>query len=181
MLLPAGVRADEPAWTLSRLIAGLAQDSASTVGFSEVRRLQYLTEPLFLEGTLTFVPPARLERLVLRPIRERMIVDGDVLTIEASRTTLPARVLLSDHPALDGFITALRSVLAGDQGTLERIYTIALEGGEASWSLRLTPKPERLRAAVSEVRIGGTGREITTVEVIETGGDRSVITIRGTP
>ncbi len=181
MLLPLGARADEHSWTLSRLIAGLARDSASTMGFSEVRRLQYLTEPLYLEGTLTFQPPARLERLVLRPTRERMIVDGDVLTIEASRTTLPTRVLLSDHPALDGFITALRSVLAGDQGTLERIYTIALEGGEASWLLRLTPKSQRLRAAVSEVRIGGAGREITTVEVIETGGDRSVITIRGTP
>jgi outer membrane lipoprotein-sorting protein len=162
-------------------MAGLAQDSASTVGFSEVRRLNYLTEPLHLEGTLTFEPPARLERLVLRPTRERMIVDGDVLTIEASRNTPPARVLLSDHPALDGFITALRSVLAGDQGTLERIYAIELEGGEAAWSLRLTPKSERMREAVSEVRIAGAGREITTVEVIETGGDRSVITIRGIP
>jgi hypothetical protein len=181
LLLPLGARADEHFWTLSRLIAGLAQDQASTMGFSEVRWLQYLTEPLYLEGTLTFQPPDRLERLVLRPIRERMIVDGDVLTIEASRIAPPARVLLSDHPALDGFITALRSVLTGDQGTLERIYTIALEGAEASWLLRLTPKSERLRAAVSEVLIGGAGREITTVEVIETGGDRSVITIRGTP
>ena len=110
-----------------------------------------------------------------------MIVDGDVLTIEASRNTPPARLLLSDHPALDAFITALRSVLAGDQGTLERIYGIALEGGEASWSLRLTPKSARLRAVVSEVRIDGAGHDIATVEVIETGGDRSVITIRRTP
>jgi outer membrane lipoprotein-sorting protein len=181
LLLPAGTRADEHSWTLSDLITGLAQDSPSTVGFSEVRRLQYLTEPLYLEGTLSFEPPARLERLVLRPTRERMIVDGDLLTIEASRNTMPARVMLSDHPALDGFITALRSVLAGDQKTLERIYTIELEGGEASWSLRLTPKSERLRAAVSEVRIDGAGHEIATVEVIETGGDRSMITISKTP
>ena len=66
-------RAEDGAWTLSRLTAGLALKSPATVGFSEERRLQYLTEPLILEGTLSFEPPARLEKQVLRPKWERMV------------------------------------------------------------------------------------------------------------
>lgn len=181
LLLPLCARAEEPPYSLSELLEGLARHVSGTVSFSEVRHLSYLTEPLNLEGTLTFEPPARLERLVRSPTRERMVFDGDVLTIHASRTTPPARALLSDYPALDGFITALRAVLAGDQDTLDRIYETSLRGSEASWSLHLAPRPEPLRAALREVNIEGAAHRITRVEVLEAGGDRSTITLHEPP
>ncbi len=138
-----------------------------------------MTEPLFLEGTLSYAPPGRLEKLVLRPKWERMIVDGDLLTIEHSPDKPPIRVLLSDHPTLAALITALRAVLAGDQGALEHIYATALEGTEDSWLLRLTPRSRKLREAVSEVHIAGSASRIGTIEIREAGGDRSIFTISG--
>lgn len=166
---------------MTELIAELAQNSGSTVRFSEERRLQYLTEPLFAKGTLSFTPPGRLERQVLSPGRERMTVEGDLLTIEANPKDPPVRVLLSDYPALEAFITALRALLAGDRPTLEHIYAIALAGTEASWRLRLIPKSEQLRDKVREIHISGRAGAIRSIEVIEAGGDRSITTITGSP
>jgi outer membrane lipoprotein-sorting protein len=179
LAFPAAGPAAEGPLSLPRLIAGLARETSTTVRFSEERRLQYLTEPLFLEGTLSFEPPGRLEKQVLRPKREKMIVDGNLLIIESNRENPPVRVLLSDHPVLDAFVIAFRAILKGDHETLERIYTTALEGGEAAWLLRLTPRARQLREAVSEVRIAGGTTEITSIEVIEVDGDRSIYTISG--
>ena len=171
--------ASQTPWSLSRLTAALAQDVDSTVRFSEERQLQYLTEPLFLEGTLTFKPPGYLERQVIQPEWQRMIIDGDLVTIEENWKDPPTRVLLSDYPALEAFVVALRSVLAGDQRSLERTYATALEGTEGAWLLSLTPRPQQLRDAVSEIRITGAGSNILSIEVMEAGGDRSIITIHG--
>lgn len=179
LLSPHSELASQTPWSLSRLTAALAQDVGSTVRFSEERQLQYLTEPLFLEGTLTFKPPGYLERQVVQPKWQRMIIDGDLVTIEENWKDPPIRVLLSDYPALEAFVSALRSILAGDQRSLERTYATALEGTEDAWLLSLTPRPQQLRDAVSEVRITGAGGNIQSIEVMEAGGDRSIITIHG--
>ncbi len=179
VLMAAPCSAQEAVWTLSRLGAELAQDTRSVVRFSEERLLHYLTEPLLLEGTLSFDPPERLEKQVLRPKKERITVDGNLVTFETNPKDPPVRVLLSDYPALDAFITALRAALSGDLETLEHIYAIVLNGTEESWLLQLTPRSEALREAVSEVRMRGSAGRIMSIEILETGGDRSIITISG--
>jgi len=179
LLSPHSELASQTPWSLSRLTAALAQDVGSTVRFSEERQLQYLTEPLFLEGTLTFKPPGYLERQVVQPKWQRMIIDGDLVSIEENWKDPPIRVLLSDYPALEAFVAALRSILAGDQRSLERTYATALEGTEDAWLLSLTPRPQHLRDAVSEVRITGAGGNIQSIEIMESEGDRTIITIHG--
>lgn len=177
--LAAPCSAQDAAWSLSRLGAGLARDTPSVVRFSEERLLNYLSEPLLLEGTLSFDPPERLEKQVLRPKKEKITVDGNLVTFETNPKDPPVRVLLSDYPALEAFITALRAALSGDIETLGDIYAIVLDGTEESWSLRLTPRSEALKQAVSEVRMSGSAGRITSIEILETGGDRSIITISG--
>lgn len=171
--------AQEAAWTLSRLGAELARDTRSVVRFSEQRRLHYLTEPLLLEGTLSFEPPDRLEKRVLRPKKEKITVDGNLVSIETNTKDPPVRVLLSDHPALDALITALRSVLGGDLDALEDSYAIVVDGEGDSWSLHMTPRSEALREAVREVWMRGSAGRIETIEILEAGGDQSLITITG--
>jgi hypothetical protein len=177
MALATASRAAETPWGLSQLIPLLLQETKSSVNFSEERHLAFLTEPVVLEGRLSFEPSGRLERLVLSPKRERMIIDGRLLIIETNAKDPPIRVLLSDHPPLEAFVVALRSLLAGDQGALEQIYDTNLAGGQASWQLRLTPHAPQLSEAVVVVQIKGAADTIESIEVVETGGNRSVITL----
>lgn len=179
-LAPAVGRAQETPWNLAALVAALAQQKALTVRFSEERRLQYLTEPVRLEGTLSFDPPDRLEKRVLRPKRERMTVEGDLITIETVPGDPKVRVFLSDYPALGAFVTALRALLSGDPADLERVFLPALAGTEEAWSIRLTPRLPEVRGRVSEIHISGAGRRIASIDILETGGDRSIIAIHET-
>lgn len=171
---------------LDRLLAALAAAAPGRVRFTEERHLELLTVPVRLSGTLSFVPPARLERHVLMPREERWTIDGDQVEVETpaagDRSEDSIVIALSDHAPLAALVTGLRAILAGDAAALAAVYTIALDGGagdadRAGWSLRLTPRPATFREAVQEVRLDGTGSGIATIEVIETDGDRTLIRI----
>lgn len=165
--------------SLDRLMDLVRQTEPSAVAFTERRLLQYLTEPILLEGTLSFSPPDRLAREVHRPKRETMVIEGDLLTLRSNWKDPPTRVLLADFPGLDALVTALRSVLAGDAATLERVYEVELDGEEGAWTVTLTPRAADLRSVVRSVVLEGSGASVGAVEVWEAGGDRSVITIHG--
>lgn len=173
LLLSLTARAEE-AWPVRSLLVLLAQAAPPTVRFVEERHLEQLTEPLQSAGTLTFVPPSRLERHVLDPREEVWTIDGDqvaVATAPGERQT----ALLSDQPPLAVLIAGLRAILTADAETLERHFTIGLDGGPAAWTLHLTPRREDLRGAIREIRIAGAGARIATIETIESSGDRSIL------
>ena len=171
--------AQDPALSVPQLVAALAQGNNSTVRFSEERRLQYLTESLIVQGTLTFKPPNHLERLVLQPRWERMLITGDLLTIEKNATDPPTRVLLADYPVLDARVSSLRSLFSGDLEALQSLFEVSLDTQDEIWLLYLAPLPEPLKEAVREIQIGGSGDQVLSITVIESGGDVSVISILG--
>ena len=75
------------------------------------------------------------------------------------------------------FVESIRSTLAGDLPTLRRFYQLSLDGGERRWRLTLKPNEPGMQDVVSEIRISGDRSWINAIEIIETGGDRSVMTI----
>jgi hypothetical protein len=80
---------------------------------------------------------------------------------------------------IQAFVEGVRSTLAGDLATLTRFYQVALDGNERRWRLTLKPREQPMQEFVSEVRISGSLDRIRTIEIVETGGDRSVMTITG--
>jgi hypothetical protein len=76
------------------------------------------------------------------------------------------------------FVESVRSTLAGDLQTLQRFYTVALEGGESSWRLKLRPRDPEMQAVIDEIRISGSGTWINRIETLEAGGDRTVMKIK---
>ena len=79
------------------------------------------------------------------------------------------------------FIESIRATLAGDLPALERLFTIDFAGGIARWRLTLTPRDAQVAKTVSRVIIDGMNDTLTTVEIIETDGDRSLMTLREHP
>jgi hypothetical protein len=136
-----------------------------------------LTAPLETSGILVYTAPNRLEKHTLRPEPETLILDQDSLTIDSKVAGKRRTLALPDYPVVWAFVESIRSTLAGDLQTLERFYRITLQGDERAWRLLLTPIEPKMQSVVSEIRIGGSGNRIGTIEILETGGDRSVMTI----
>ena len=101
---------------------------------------------------------------------------GDRLRLEDARGR-KRTFALQDHPVLWAFVESIRSTLQGDQAQLERFYHVALDGSEQAWRLSLTPKQPRMSQFIARIVIAGSGGKISTVEIHETQGDRSVMTV----
>lgn len=166
-----------PAWAsldVDTLMSRLAAHGGGEIGFTEERESGLLTEKLMSRGTLVFRPPDYLEKRVLEPRPERFEVRGGQLTIDSGQKK--ARELrLDDFAPLRAMVEAFRAALAGDRATLERYFTLSLEGDEHAWRLRLEPRDQLLRERVSAVVLRGKDDVLREIETLERGGDRALM------
>jgi outer membrane lipoprotein-sorting protein len=168
---------DVAGWDIKRLMQELGQVKTAKGRFVERKHLGILNVPLEFSGTLVYVAPSRLEKHTLAPRMESLVLDREELTIESKERNQRRALVLLDYPVIWAFVESIRSTLAGDLPTLSRFYQVSLEGGERRWRLTLKPSEPGMQDVVSEIRIGGDRSWINTIEIIETGGDRSVMTI----
>jgi len=177
----AGAPAVAADWGVEQLMRELGQVKSSRAQFVERKHLAILTAPLESSGTLVYTAPGRLEKHTLAPRRESLVLERDRLTLERpaeNRDRNQRRTFaLQDQPVIWSFVESIRSTLAGDLATLSRFYQVTLDGGERQWRLTLKPIEPDMQNFVSEIRIGGSRNRIDTIEIIETQGDRSVMTI----
>jgi len=173
----AAESSDPAAWDLQRLMRELAQVKTANARFLERRHLGILTAPLESSGTLVYIAPDRLEKHTLRPRPESLVLERNELTVESKERNQRRTLVLQDYPVIWAFVESIRSTLAGDLPTLSRFYQVGLDGGERRWRLTLKPSEPRMQDVVSEIRISGDRSWINAIEMIETGGDRSVMTI----
>ena len=173
----AAETAETASWDIKRLMRELGQVKTANARFIERRHLALLTTPLESSGHLVYVAPDRLEKHTLRPRPESLVLERERLTIESKDRNLRRTLLLQDHPVIWAFVESIRSTLAGDLSTLARFYQASLGGSERRWQLTLKPIDPRMQDVVSEIRISGDRGMINAIEMIETGGDRSVMTI----
>jgi hypothetical protein len=155
----------------------LSAVKASTVRFTEVRRVAELTKPLELSGRLSYVRGGRIEKDIESPYRERTSIDGDTMVVSPARGE-PRRYALRGHPAAWAFIEGLRATLGGDLATLERYYRVSFSGGVDDWTLELAPRDEDAARYVKSIAFGGRGANVTSIRVSEAGGNSSVMTLR---
>jgi hypothetical protein len=173
-----GAEADVPeGWDIKRLMRELAQVKSAKARFVERKHLAILNAPLEASGTLLYTAPGKLEKYTLTPRQESLVLEGDRLTLENKALNRRRIFALQDQPVIWAFVESIRSTLAGDLATLSRFYQVSLEGGESQWRLTLNPVEPGMQNVVSEIRIGGSRNWIGTIEIIETQGDRSVMTI----
>lgn len=176
---PEAARAAPAEWNLAALMQTLAQVKSAQARFVEQKTLSILTQPLESSGTLAWRAPDRVEKRTLKPRVESLVLDRDQLIIEAAGK--PRQVLgAGDQPIVWAFVEAIRSTLAGDLATLQKYYRVRLEGRAAHWTLVLVPVSERMRGFIAEIRITGTAAKMSTVDVLEAGGDHTLMRIEDT-
>ena len=171
------VAPDAAAWGIEQLMQELGKVNSASARFVERKYLAILTAPLESSGTLTYVAPDRLEKHILAPRAESMVLERGELTLESAQPKRRRTIRLDEHPVIGVFVESIRSTLAGDLALLRRLYEVALEGDERKWRLVLKPLDPKMLEVVSEIRIGGSRDWIGSIEFLEPGGDRSVMTI----
>ena len=155
----------------------MAQVPASKSRFTETRHIGLLARPLELKGSLSYERPNRLSKHVQSPFDELLSVDGEAATL-VNRTKGEQRFIsLREQPALGALVASVRATLAGDAPQLERHYTIEFSGPREAWTLRLVPRDSQVKAIVDTITLSGAAARLTRIEIVETAGDRSVMTI----
>ena len=158
-------------------LAPLRADETVTLAFVEERFAAFLTEPMRLRGTITLNGAGRMTRTVQDPIAERLIIDGQQVTIERPPGQVTARISLSANPPIQSMVTALRALANNDRRSLEALFTADVQLGQSGWTMTLTPKSAATRRAVSSVALAGTAVDLRRIEVVEADGARSVIAL----
>jgi Outer membrane lipoprotein carrier protein LolA-like len=162
-------------WRLADLMRDLRAVRAVRATFVETKYLNALSAPLELSGRLVYRAPDRLEKHTLKPVDERLLLEGDLLTIEDSKRRRSLR--LERNPPVRAFVESIRSTLAGDLQTLQRFYDVDFSGDRGRWRLVLAPTDADMQSLVREIRISGHHAWVGTIEIVDAGGDRSVMTI----
>jgi outer membrane lipoprotein-sorting protein len=161
---------------LDEVMHSLAQRRHGQVSFVEQQFLHMLKRPVESYGELIYDAPSRLEKRTIEPRPETLVVDGEVVTVQRGRRN---HVLdLKAYPQLLPFIESIRATLAGDRAALERLFRLEFAGGEMRWTLVLTPLDAQLAKTVAEIRIDGSRDELSRVEIRQSDGDRSLMTLR---
>ncbi len=164
---------------LQELMSLLAARRHGQVDFVEQHFLAVLKRPVESFGVMTYDAPHRLEKRTVEPRPERLVLDGDEITVERKGHT---HVLeLAAYPSLLPFIESLRATMAGDLPALERAFNVDFAGSVERWTLTLYPRDSKVSSTVSRVRIDGSRDVLSKVEIFEANGDRSLMTLREHP
>lgn len=176
MPLSATAAAGESGWTLDRLMSTLAQNKSGHARFVETKYLAIAAKPIESSGELAFVAPDHLEKRTVSPTPERLVVDGDKLTVERNERSYT--VSLAHYPELEAFIESIRATLAGNRYVLEQLYKVSIGGHGDDWTLTLMPLDARMLKAVRTISLDGTRDVLRTVVIEQADGDRSVMRLR---
>ena len=159
------------------VMAQLAALPSRTTRFVEEKRLTSLTTPLVSRGRLVFIRPSHLEKQTEAPKPERLVIDGDLLTI-AEDGEAPRTVALDEHPALRALADTLRATLMGDLAALRRIYAIEEQGTLQAWRLMLVPLAPALRRNLARVTLDGNGAVLRQIVIQQANGDAERLTLQ---
>lgn len=175
---PGAPTSSAPA-ALDEVLHLLAARRQGEVSFVEQKFMALLKRPAESSGELLYDAPNRLEKRTLEPRPETLVLLGSELTVERNHH---ARVLdLQSYPQVLPFIESIRATLAGDRAALERLFRLDFSGGLARWTLVLTPLDAAVAKTVATVQIDGMRDDLIRVEIRETDGDRSLMTLRAHP
>lgn len=177
LLLVFTITAGAQTWDLGSLMQEMAQVPASSSRFVETRHIALLTRPLELKGRLSYERPNRLSKHVQSPFDELISVDGDALTLFNKTKGEQRFISLREQPQLRALVESVRATLAGDLAQLERHYRVEFSGTRGSWQMLLVPRDAKVRKYVQTIALAGAEARLARIEIVETGGDRSVMTI----
>lgn len=171
--LPARAQGEE---LLGRILAAVAREPLAAMPFFERRLSPMLAKPLESRGTLTYSPNGSFEKVTTAPIREKLIVTAETVSVQSGDST-PKVIRLETQPALAAYIHGVRAVLAGDAKPLRSFFEAQVSGGFDRWELKLVPIDATLKKSVRQVLVRGERGLVRLIETSEVAGDTNELTL----
>jgi hypothetical protein len=165
----------DAATDLDRLMALLSQRQHGEADFTEKKYLSMLKQPLESSGVLIYQAPDHLEQRVTQPRPQSVVLDHGMLTMQIGQRRRVLR--LEDYPQLAPLIGSIRATLAGDRAALERVFELQFRGTLEHWQLRLEPRDAQLAATLQRIELQGERDAVREVQIEQSDGDRSVMSI----
>ncbi|MGA8707898.1 MAG: LolA-related protein [Steroidobacteraceae bacterium] len=162
--------------TLGRLMQLLSQRQHGVAEFEQTEYLAALRQPAHSSGVMTYAAPDHLEEHTLKPREQSVTLDHGTLTLQSGTRRRTLR--LDDYPQIAPLIDSVRATLAGDRAALEQRFELRFSGDVARWQLLLHPRDPKVAAVVDHIRISGERDAILQVEVQQSDGDHSLMTIQ---
>lgn len=172
-------RVSAGSFDLGQLMKLLGKRRQGEVSYEQEDYFAILDQPVPSSGVLIYRAPDRLEKRTLRPKAASLVVVGDELTVQRGQRTY--RMQLSAYPQVAPLVDAMRDTLAGNEAGLERVFKVTLTGSLRNWKLQLVPLDKAVARKVRTVEIAGKVDEIHSIEILQVGGDRSVMTLGPPP
>jgi hypothetical protein len=160
---------------LDSLMALLAQRRHGEADFHEQKYLSMLTQPLESTGVLIYDAPDHLEQRTTLPHPQSVVLEHGIVTMQVGKRRRVLR--LADYPQLAPLIDSIRATLAGDRAALENAFTLSFSGTLDHWQLHLLPRDARLAATLARIDMRGERDAVREVQVLQSDGDRSVMSI----
>lgn len=166
---------------LGQVLSAVARRPLEQVPFYERRSSAMFNKPAESRGTLSFRAPDRFEKTTTTPIRERLVIVGNLLTLQALEGGEPRTVNLDEHPQVAGAVQSIRAILAGDPKPLRQHFEVRLTGVLSRWQMTLLPKEPALKRLLRQVVVSGEGGQVKVLETTETSGDVTELTLLAGP
>ena len=161
--------------TLESLLKKIGGKAQQQVRFVERKYLAVLDAPVQSSGILRYQAPGRLEKNTEQPMKEAMMLDGDMLVMQRDgrRRSMP----VSQLPGVAALVGGLRDTLGGDAQALHRVFKVVLQGDAGRWQVDLLPSDASSAQLVTKITLRGRDDQLQEVETLQADGDRSVMTL----
>jgi outer membrane lipoprotein-sorting protein len=148
--------------------------AAFSCDFVQERNLALFAEPVLFYGSLSIARPDRLRWEFKKPLPSVLVFSGDQ-GMRCSGDTPPVHFDLGSDPIMRTVAEQLWLWLGGDYTQLEELYLLEKAGPA---TLRISPQDDTIAEYIDAVSITFTAvdRQPEKVEIIEPGGDSTVIT-----
>jgi hypothetical protein len=170
-----GLGAGEDAGGIDALMTLLAQRRHGLADFEQTQYLSVLKQPAHSSGVLVYEAPDHLEQRTLKPHPQSVVLDHGILRLQVGSRERTLR--LQDYPQFAPLIDSVRATLAGDRAALEQRFHLDFQGDLRHWQLQLTPLEPRLAGVVQRIRLAGERDAVLRVELQQSDGDHSLMSI----
>jgi len=171
--LSAGSASEVPRGTLTleTLMHHMSTTSGVRAEFHEVKEIALLERPLECDGTLYFIPPARMARITRAPGATRLVIDGPRMSYRDA--TGGNKVDLSSNRVARTIVENFVVLFNGDLGALHEHYNVGFEADGARWRMTLLPKGPPVSQLLASIELRGDGPALQQMVVLEKEGDRT--------
>lgn len=163
--------------SLEALLAAYKNMAGLEAEYVEHKYMSLLAQPLESHGHIYFARPAYLLRKVDKPFASSVVITDKEVRIsdDQGQKTIDLQSRADVRP----FVESLVWLLSGNAAALQKAYSaqFVADQNQQGWQLSLTPKGPPLSRIISRMQIKGEGLQVKSIEVHETSGDKSIMTI----